>query len=485
MRLWVLQRGIHISWLIAILSLSFVSGVYVASLVRWPLFAEWWLPFLALLAGGLALWRQRVAFIPLLVVGGLILGMWRGSLLGQGLLGYQPLYGQQVMVSGFVRDDPVVNQSGLLNLEISRVAVGDLELAGVVRASVAKESDVKRGDEVVVLGKLDEGLGTFPASMFRAKIISVARSPTSDPGRVVRDWFGEGVRAAIPEPQASLGLGYLLGQKSALPSDLSEALQIAGLTHIVVASGYNLTILVRVSRRLFIRFSKYLATFASSLMIAGFVMITGLSPSMSRAGLVASLSLATWYYGRRFHPFVLLPLAAAITVAVEPSYAWGDLGWQLSFSAFAGVMIVAPLLQRFFFGDKKPGLLRQILGETVAAHIVTVPIVLLSFGVLSNVAIPANLLIVPLVPLAMLLTFLTGVLSLALPLAGSLIGAPTGWLLGYMTTVAEFAAGLPWAQTELKLEWWAALIYYAVLVAACWYMWWRTKYDLRETNLVD
>lgn len=481
----MLKRRVHISWLIALASLCFVIGVCLASIVRWPLFAEWWMLVIAALVGGFALWRQRLAFIPLVIIGGVVFGLWRGSLLTQDLRAYQTFYGQQVKVSGFVRDDPVLNQSGLLNLEISRVAVGELRLPGVVRASVAKESDVKRGDKVVVSGELDEGFGTFPASMFRAKIISVARSPTADPGRVVRDWFGEAVRTAISEPQASLGLGYLLGQKSALPSDLAEALQIAGLTHIVVASGYNLTILVRLSRRLFIKYSKYLATFASSLMIASFVMITGLSPSMSRAGLVASLSLASWYYGRRFHPFVLLPFAAAITVAFEPSYAWGDLGWQLSFSAFAGVMIVAPLLQRFFFGDKTPGVLRQILGETVAAHIVTVPIVLLSFGLLSNVAIPANILIVPLVPLAMLLTFVTGVVALALPLAGSMIGTPTEWLLTYMTTIAEFAADLPWAQTELKLEWWAGLIYYALLAGACWYMWWRTKYDLREVSLID
>ncbi len=81
-----------------------------------------------------------------------------------------------------------------------------------------------------------------------------------------------------------------------------------------------------------------------------------MSPSMSRAGLVAGLSLLAWYYGRRIHPLVLLPLAMAITVMVQPSYAWGDLGWQLSFAAFAGVLIGAPLIQAYFLATRKSSL---------------------------------------------------------------------------------------------------------------------------------
>lgn len=325
MHLWKLRRPVHVSWLIAGASLSFVVGVWAASLMQGSFFSGWWVFAFALGLLLLGLWRQWLGLVPLIILGGVGLGLWRGSGLEQDLRAYRVLTDRIVELRGVVREDPVANQGGLLNLELSRVVVGERALPGVVRVSVGRSIDLKRGDEVTVVGKLGKGFGTFPASMYRANVVAVARSPTADPGRVVRDWFAEAVRTAIPEPQASLGLGYLLGQKSALPVDLAEALQIAGLTHIVVASGYNLTILVRLARRLFIRFSKYLATLSSAIMIAGFVMITGLSPSMSRAGLVAGLSLATWYYGRRLHPFVLLPLAAAITIAVEPSYAWGDL----------------------------------------------------------------------------------------------------------------------------------------------------------------
>lgn len=220
-------------------------------------------------------------------------------------------------------------------------------------------------------------------------------------------------------------------------------------------------------------------------MITAFVAMTGLSPSMTRAGLVSGLSLLTWYYGRQFHPFVLLPFAAAITVAWQPSYAWGDLGWQLSFAAFAAVMIVGPLFQRYFFGEKEPGMLRQVLGETVAAHVVTIPIIVPAFGVVSNVAIPANILIVPLVPLAMLLTFIVGMTALIVPSVVSIVALPASWLLTYMTSTAQYLAALPWAQTEFAMTWWMVVLYIVALVAACAYMQRKTGFKLREVNLIE
>lgn len=145
-------------------------------------------------------------------------------------------------------------------------------------------------------------------------------------------------------------------------------------------------------------------------------------------------------------------------------------------------MILAPLLQRYFFGTKEPGVLRQVLGETVAAHAVTVPIIALGFGVVSNVAVIANLLIVPLVPLAMLLTFICGIWSIiGLPFI-FLVGAPTQLLLGYMTTVATYVSELSWAQSEIAFEAWLWVGYVAVIVVACLWMSHATKHDLRNAN---
>lgn len=481
MQWWRLRQRIHVSWLIALGCLFFVVGVWLAQYIS---LNPWWM-IAGLALGGCGIWVRRVFLLPCIVVSGMLFGICYGAIVSEGLELYTPLIGAEIKIEGVIKEDLSTTPKGLVVLQINHIRYEGKDMPGTVWASVLGHPEVKRGDQVAVSGKATEGFGTLALTMFTAKVISIRHPHPGDIGRVVRDWFADAIRKGIPEPEASLGIGYLTGQKSALPSDLATALQIAGLSHIVVASGYNLTILVRLARRAFVRISKFLAVFSSGIMIVGFIAMTGLSPSMTRAGLVSSLSLLTWYYGRQFHPFVLLPFAAAITVLFQPSYAWGDLGWQLSFAAFAAVMIVGPLFQNYFFGEKEPGVIRQVLGETVAAHIVTIPIVVPAFGLLSNVAIPANILIVPLVPLAMLLTFIVGVTALTVPPIVEYVGLPASWLLHYMTFTSQYLAGLPWAQTKIHPTWWMIALYLVVLVAVCMYMQRKTRFSLRGVNIVE
>lgn len=206
---------------------------------------------------------------------------------------------------------------------------------------------------------------------------------------------------------------------------------------------------------------------------------------MSRAGLVAALSLVAWYYGRTIHPGVLLVVTAAVSVLVQPSYLWGDVGWLLSFASFAGVMFMAPLLQMYFYGEKKPGVLRQILGETFSAQLMTLPLILVTFGVVSNVALIANLLVLPLVPLAMLLTFITGLVAIIMPAIASFVALPAYWLLSYMTWVIEYLAELPWASVEVQIDWVAGLTMYGALLIVLVALKRKTHMNFRKVNIVE
>ncbi len=307
--------------------------------------------------------------------------------------------------------------------------------------------------------------------------------PAQQPsGREIRSKVSGYIRKAIPEPEATLGAGFLIGDKGDLPTELTNQLRILGLTHIIVASGYNLTILVRLARRLFSKISKYLAAAVSFGTIFGFIAITGVSPSMVRAGIVTGLSLLAWYYGRKIHPLVILPVAAAITVAIKPAYAWGDVGWQLSFAAFAGVMVFAPLIQDYFWGKQKPGTIRQVFIETLAAQLLTFPIIAYVFGQYSPLGLVSNMLVLPLIPLAMLLTFIAGV-------GGGVgvypLGLPAYGVLKYVTVVTNYLANLPWAEGEIKLSGLGVTLIYAGLVLAALFVWRRTKHNFLEDNPVE
>ena len=483
--LW-LSRPVHVSWLIAWCSVGIIMGVIGSAHITQGAFADWIWFVLGVALFLVGCYFQRRWAVTLLLVAGLLIGVWRGSATRHDLTMYAHVIGKTLTLSGKIVEDPDVDKKGMPTLRLNEISVDGHQLPGKIWVSItSKHSNAQRSDIVTVRGKLNQGFANFSGAMYRASVIKVQRPIPGDVALQARDSFAREVRESIRDPAASLGLGYLVGQRRALPSDLHTALQVAGLMHVVVASGYNLTILVRLARRLFVRISKFLSACSAGLLIISFIAVTGASPSMSRAGLVAFLSLAAWYYGHKFHPLVLLPFAAAITLLFNPSYGWNDLGWILSFAAFGGVMIVAPLLQRYFFGDKKPGTIRQIIGETISAQLATLPLLVMAFGIFSVVALFANILVLPLVPLAMLLTFATGIGMWLVPPIGQLIGLPTQFLLDYMIAAAQYFAKLPWAQIEMKLLPIGVLTYYVIIVAACVWMWRATKFSLRDQNLVE
>lgn len=478
MFLEICRKPLHASWLVAVFCFGIVVGVMASPqglrLSVWP----WLLVVGMLVAGGL--FKRKVYTVLLLVVAGLVLGLIRGGVYQRELAPYESVIGEYLILQGNVLDDSDVGKRGEVVLRLGDIQIGDTPLAGGVWVSLSGKADIKRGDRVVVKGKLTEGFGSFAASMYRAELEKVQRPVPGNIALTVRDWFADAVRQAIPEPEASLGVGYVVGQRRALPEELDDALRVAGLTHVVVASGYNLTILVSMARRLFAKVSKFLAAFFSGGLTVAFVAITGMSPSMSRAGLVTALGLLAWYYGRRFHPVVLLLLAAAVTLCFTPAYAQNDLGWQLSFASFAGVLMVGPLLYNYFYGKERPNALRQVFFETMSAWVCTVPLIIVAFGQISNVAILANMLVLPLIPLAMLLTFIAGVVTIALPPLAAVAGFPAGLLLGYMTKVTTFLGNMSWAQTDIEAVWYFLPLYYGVLILICGYIWRKTRFDFME-----
>ena len=400
---WLRQR-IHPTWLFTVLCYGVLGGIALAQIWQVSIWGFLIIGVILLITGWLV---QRKLSIAIVLVAGLCIGLARGGWGQQQQSVYRDLYRKHVALSGVVADDVDITGHGTTLVYVRNVMIAGHTLPGKLFATVTGGERLKRSDRITLDGVIDQGFGSVPAT-FTGKVTSVTRESGSDVPRDVRDTFASYVRQAIREPESSLGIGYLLGQKNALPDDIVTALKVTALTHIVVASGYNLTILVRIGRRLFARISRYLATLTSVSLIVGFIAMTGMSPSMTRAGLISLLSLWAWYVGRKFHPVTLLGLAAVVTALINPSYVWGDLGWLLSFAAFAGVMIIAPVVSAYFFGDDVP-FVGQVLVETASAQLATLPIMIMAFQQFSIIGLFANLLVLPLVPLAMLLVAVSGI----------------------------------------------------------------------------
>lgn len=462
-----LQQKIHVSWMVMWLSAGFLVGVYWA---RYTIIQFDWLLIFSLVVSIITcLWFRRRWLIFTLFIMGLGLGVARGSFGQIALTQFEKYYGQSVQIKGAVAEDVSYGQSGNLQIRLRDVSIRQEELSGNVWASLRGSHDIKRGDIIVLRGQLSSGFGTIPASMYRAEVLSVQQPVPGDTARQARDAFGGALRKVLSSEDTDFTMAYLVGTKLTVDETLVQQLKIVGLMHAVVASGYHLTVLMSAVRRLLENISKYLTALVSFGLMSGFILITGFTPSMTRAGLVAGLSLIAWYYGRRFSPFVLLIFAAAITVLINPSYVWGDIGWYLSFAAFAGVLILAPLLHHYFWGNKEPSMFREIVVATLSAQLLTLPICIAVFGYVSVFALAANLLVVPLIPLTMLLTFITGIASLLFSAVGSVFAFPLRLILRYMEWVIGWIAELPGSQLEVEITAGAITVMY-LLIAGCIFM---------------
>ena len=397
----------------------------------------------------LAYFRPKMIFVVVALVAGMIVAFVRCSteLVGEDYI--RQFHGQTVVVSGVIDGDPEADEN-TTKFKLKELKFGEnseYATSGNIYITGQKNEDLARGDQVVVSGKLLEGFGTFAGYMYKPKIKNWVRPEPGDMVLDVRNWFAERVRGLVPEPQVNLGLSYLLGMKSGLPDDLEENLRTVGLVHIVVASGAHLAILVEVARRIFGKLSRFAGVFFSILFIVFFMAMVGWTPSIMRAGTMAILAVLAWAMGRKVEPWRVILIVAAITLLINPMFVI-NLGWLMSFASFAGIMMLGPRITKFFYGDKKPGFIAGTIITTIAATLMTLPIILYYYGTASLISVVANLLILPTLPFAMGLTFMTGVVA-GIPGVEVVVSFLATRLLEFHIAVVEFFGGMKSFMVEI------------------------------------
>lgn len=469
-RLW--RYRFRRTTLILLLCLSLLGGIGLAYSGH-ALGAAWCAPAGLLL---LALWRpMNIAALGAAVLFGLSLGCARGVVYVQKLAAYQPYYYRQVTLSVRATDDAVYGTHSQLSFDAGSVTLEDgSRLAGKIQLGGFGENAVFEGDEVTATGKLYPGYGAYQGRISFARLHVIMHHPS--PVSSLRRRFTAGIQSALPEPLAPFAMGLLIGQRATLPADVKQNLLMVGLTHIIAVSGYNLTIILQAAQRLLAGRSKRLSTLLAFSLIGLFLLLAGASASIVRAAIVSTLSIIAGYYGRQFRPLNLIALAAAVTAWADPVYVWSDLSWYLSFLAFFGVIVVSPLIQARWPGRWHKSLAGSVALESVCAELMSLPFILHIFGQMSLIGLPANVLVVALVPLAMLLSTIAGLAGMfAGPIAGWLAW-PGAMLLNYMLDVARLMAHIPHVFIQNRSLPLAAMLglYGMILFVIC-LLWRKTK----------
>lgn len=460
-------------------AMGWLIGIGVGELLDVP----WTAAATAAAAAFLLAWRNPRLREGLLLVAFLSLGLLRSSLAPDPCGGepLTPWAGGHVVLRGTAIDEPEPWENGSrfpMRVEAVRQEDGTWHpVRSVVLVGGPALYDVSYGSRLTLKGELARqapksgGSAPYCLGLRKGAILERFSEPGgSTPARLLhftRTWARKRLQALFPEPQASLLVGILLGSRTALPQDVTEAFSRSGTSHILAISGWNITLVVGLLGGLTRLLPRRLALPVVLAGIGAYTLLVGAGAAVVRAALMGSLYLFARQLGRPADALTALFASAWMMTLWDP-HLMADIGFQLSCSATLGMLLFVPVwsdvLQRW------PSWLKESLAATLASQLLTWPMVALHFRTYSLVVPLANLLACPALAPLMLL----GTLALFLgqvPLVGPLV-CGAGWVFGgYMLGIVRWTGSLSWAALRLPVLGVPFLLGYYGALGFWWYLW--------------
>lgn len=464
--------------------LSFIIGVAVASFIKIPLLVSGVFLIISLIM--IILFQQKrwglvvVGFCLLF----LIAGIWRFHEKSKILENDISQFNEKGRIEfvGIVDSQPEIRtENQKIIVEVKIVKNFKDKITGRVLITTGRYPEYHYAEELEIIGQLKspKNFNDFNYQEYLAKddIYSVIYSPeikvlAKNKGNFIKSslfWlknkFEKSLAKILSEPQFSLANGLILGERATLPKNLTEAFNVIGITHIIALSGFNITIIAESLRRFFnsLMISQNWSFWLAVIFIIGFVTMTGASPSVVRAAVMGILIILAQKTGRLYSIRNALVFAGLVMIFSNPKILRFDLGFQLSFLATLGLVYISPLFEKYFNWLPKIFGLRGIVSITLGAQIAVFPLIMFSFGRLSLIAPMANLLILPLIPQTMFLSFLSGLISWFWLDFGKVFSWLAWLFLSYEIKIAEILAHIPYASLNIKINWFWLVVLYLIL----------------------
>ena len=394
--------------------------------------------------------------------------------------------GKTITVTGTVDGEPNVKPG-------SQSFVLDTDSGVSVSVSTNAFSNVSYGDEVSVRGELDApanfttSAGTqfdYVSYLYKDGILYVMRKADVT---VVSHGHGSWILAQLMRfedailasykkqlstREANLLGGLVLGTKSSIDEGFRASLVATGTIHIIALSGFNVTIVANTLRAGIAEIPALGPTFGTAAGIIGimlFVAMTGLQSSAIRAGVMAVIALIARSNGRQYAAFRALMFAAGIMILYDPKYLVYDVSFQLSFLATLGILFLTPLLSDALHRVPEKVLyaipLRETIATTLGAQLSVLPFILYKMGTLSLIALPANMLVLPAIPISMGLGAIVGFLGMLSPALSFPFAFATHLLLVYLIWIITFLAHVPFASIVIaQFPLWLCVALYILMV---------------------
>lgn len=383
---------------------------------------------------------------------------------------YQNLFDSKQRLEGYVVEDPDIRLTGQF------ITILPKGYSQRILASSNLSDSYFYGQWVLVEGKIIQAQNfddfDYQKYLERFNVYAVMKYPKilvlkdhrQNPVKEwlleIKHWFTGKVSKLLPEPQASLALGILIGARKTLPQNIVDNFNAAGTSHIIAISGYNISIIISWLAFLAHWPGRRARFWITLLVIIGFVILSGASASVVRAAIMGSVLLLSGNIGRQYSVGPALFFAGLAMLVINPKILFWDVGFQLSFLATLGIVYFQPLLDELTASWPNPLNVKSALLITFSAIVATLPLILFTFGRLSLVALLANILILPILPLAMLLGFLS-----VLPFMGPGFAFAAAIFLNYILKVTSVLAAVPFGSVEVKISQYLFALLAAAIIA--------------------
>lgn len=371
--------------------------------------------------------------------------------------------GKIISFAGTITSEPLIKD--FLQTFTLKTDNGDF-----VRVGADRYGELRYGDKVKVTGKLSaprnfEGKGGRVFDYvnylgkdeiyFEFKKAAVEVTQKNDGKNLssilfnLKKRFLDNLGRVLGEPHAALAGGLVVGEKAALGKDLIDDFRRAGLIHIVVLSGYNITIIAAMIRRMLSFLPRTAGIILGGIGIVLFGILVGGGATVVRSCIMAIIALSAELLRKDYNVARALFIAALLMLVENPLILFYDPSFQLSFLATLGlIMLSSPFEKRLGFITEKFGI-RSLVASTIATQVFVSPLIFYMMGDLSLVGIFVNIVVLPFIPLTMLLVSLAGLLGFISNFLSQISGWGAHILLSYELFMVRNASALPFAVMSL------------------------------------
>ena len=276
--------------------------------------------------------------------------------------------------------------------------------------------------------------------------------------------------AGMDGREYAVAAALMIGYSDLLDVDQRKEFAGAGAMHILCVSGLHVGIIFILADKLFFflrkqKRGKWLRPLLILLVIWFYALITGLAPSVMRASLMFSLVTIGGALNRKSHIINSISASAFLLMLINPAIIF-ELGFQLSYAAVLGIVLLQPHLQKLFIPNNKfQKYLWDIIAVSLAAQIATGPISLMYFHQFPNYFLITNLIVIPLAGV-LIYSGLAFVLLSQIPLLGTLASTVLVWELKFLNSAVGLIEGLPGSVSrDIYLPGFSTFLLYIVILS--------------------